>query len=109
MAANDIIRVNEWEMREMFNGAGYYAMTKTGEIVSKITRNKHPKWIAAWVPFCTYSQEVSYRHNGQEVARVHQYSRPDGTLAASGLPDPKRLEIGGKKYRLVSRPSSWTR
>jgi len=104
MSANDIIRVDEWKMREMFNEAGFYERTKTSEIEAKITRNKHPNWIAAWLPFCTYSQEVSYRHNGQEVARVHQYLKPDGMLGASGLPDPKRLQIGDVKYRLITKP-----
>lgn len=36
--------------------------------------------------------------NGQEVARVHQYLQPDGTLGASGKPDPKRLLQGGVLY-----------
>jgi hypothetical protein len=94
-------------MRRIFNGSGYFEMTRKGEIEAKVTRDKHPPWIAAWVPFCTYSQEVSYRRkDGCEVARVHQYLRPDGTLGASGLPDPKRLLMGDVKYRLLSRPTS---
>jgi hypothetical protein len=35
---------------------------------------------------------ISYRdRNDDEIARVHQYLRPDGSIGASGLPDPKRL------------------
>lgn len=104
MPSDDIIRVSEWELRKIFNKSGYLEKLEKGEIEANIRRNKHPNWIAAWVPFCTYSQEVSYRRrDGSEVARVHQYFRPDGTLGASGLPDPKRVMIGDTKYRLVSR------
>jgi hypothetical protein len=47
---------------------------------------------------------LSY-HNEQgfEMARVHQYERPDGTLAASGRPDPKRLFQDGILYRLLKK------
>jgi hypothetical protein len=44
---------------------------------------------------------VSYLDSdGNEVARVHQYLRPDGTIGASGKPDPKRLLDGGILYYL---------
>jgi hypothetical protein len=29
------------------------------------------------------------------VAVMHQYLRPDGTIGASGQPDPKRLVVEG--------------
>jgi len=32
------------------------------------------------------------------VALVHQYLRSDGTLGASGQPDPKRIVIGNVVY-----------
>lgn len=38
--------------------------------------------------------------NYQEVARVHQYKRPDGSIGASGLPDPVRLLVDGIIYIL---------
>jgi hypothetical protein len=52
------------------------------------------------------SQMLSYRDStGEEVARVHQYLRGDGSVAASGLPDPKRLYDGGVLYRLEKKSS----
>ena len=45
---------------------------------------------------------LSYRdQDGNEMARIHQYERPDGSLAAGGLPDPKRLVQDGILYRLI--------
>lgn len=104
MSSAPIIRVDAWEMRKLFNSSGYYEMAKSGELEANVTRNSHPPYILAPVPFCTWSQTISYRRSsdGQEMARVHQYYRPDGTLGASGLPDPKRLVIGNITYRLAS-------
>ncbi len=50
------------------------------------------------------SQSVSYRDaDGKEIARIHQFIRPDGSIAASGKPDPKRLLEGGILYRLEKK------
>jgi hypothetical protein len=47
---------------------------------------------------------LSYRdENGDEMARVHQYQRPNGSIAASGLPDPKRLVQDGILYRIEKK------
>jgi len=46
---------------------------------------------------------VSYR-DGQdnEVARVHQYLRPDGNLGLKGRPDPKKVLAQGILYCFAS-------
>lgn len=36
--------------------------------------------------------------NGDEIATAHQYLLPNGTLGAGGVPDPKRLMVGGTLY-----------
>lgn len=49
----------------------------------------------------TESQMISIRDSdGFEVARVHAYVRPDGSLGASGKPDPKTVydEVGNIVY-----------
>lgn len=67
--------------------------------------NRHPSLMAANEPFCTYSQMVSYRDTqNKEIARVHQYLRPDGSIGASEKPDPKRLFEDGVLFRLVKNP-----
>jgi hypothetical protein len=53
----------------------------------------------------TRSQVIRYiDKHGVEVARVHQYLRRDGTLGASGRPDPKRLFIKGILYLPRRKP-----
>jgi len=49
---------------------------------------------------------VFYLDAGLEVARVHQYLRTDGTLGASGLPDPKAVLENGILYRIRKPPKN---
>jgi hypothetical protein len=55
---------------------------------------RHPARPKAKEPFCTRSQIISYVAGGVEIARAHRYLRPDGTLGASGKPDPKAFFDG---------------
>lgn len=53
---------------------------------------------------CTRSQILAYEDPpGKQIAVVHQYLRPDGTIGGSGRPDPKRLMVNGIVYA-VMRP-----
>lgn len=98
-------RIPTTEMQKMFNEGGYWDKTKTGELTAVTLEHRHPSLTAANEPFCTYSQMVSYRDaSNNEIARVHQYLRQDGTIGASGKPDPKRLLVGGTLYKLQKKP-----
>ena len=39
-----------------------------------------------------------YDVNGNEIVRVHQYLRTDGSFGGSGRPDPKKLRQGDVLY-----------
>jgi len=39
---------------------------------------------------------IYWTQNGQPLALVHQYLRPNGTIGGSGQPDPKRILVGNK-------------
>ena len=98
-------RIPANEMQQMFNGEGLWEKTKSGELTTVTLEDRHPALTIANEPFCTRSQMVSYRDaSDNEVARVHQYLRTDGTIGASGKPDPKRVLLNGTLYRLVKRP-----
>jgi len=85
----------------MFNDDQYRERTQTGELRAVVERSRHPALPLAREPFCTQSQEVSYYDaDGNEVARVHQYIRLDGSIGLKGKPDPKRLLKDGVLYRL---------
>lgn len=55
----------------------------------------------------TMSVMLSYvnEESGQEVARAHTFQDPEGNILASGIPDPKRLRIGGTVYIVEGQPS----
>ena len=74
----------------MFNEGKYLERARAGEFAERIIADRHPSKPKANEPFCTRSQMVSYIDRaGREVVRFHRYLRTDGTLGASGKPDPK--------------------
>jgi hypothetical protein len=100
-------RIEPTEMQRIFNEGGYWDKTKSGEFSTVVLEDRHPTLSAASEPFCTRSQMVSYRDPaGNEAARVHQYLRMNGTIGASGKPDPKRLYFKGELYRLIKKPKT---
>jgi len=88
-------------MRQLFNDGQYVDRAKRGELNVRRTANNHMEGQRpANCPYCTYTQEYIYVDpaSNDEVARVHQYLRPDGTLGASGKQDPHFLVKDGVEY-----------
>jgi hypothetical protein len=44
-----------------------------------------------------------WTQDGQLLALVHQYLRPDGTIGGSGKPDPKRILANDKLLAVRAR------
>lgn len=93
-------------MRDLFNGGGFVQRAERCEFEIIILEERHPAPPLANEPTCTWSRSYSYRdkQTGEELARVHQYDRPDGTIGLSGMPDPKRVLKDGVLYRLPKKP-----
>jgi len=89
--------VNVVALRQLFN-THLYPRIRRGELAAQVQVSRHPSAPKASVPFCTRSQMLRYVESGEVVAIVHQYLKPDGTLGASGLPDPKYVRIGDTAY-----------
>jgi hypothetical protein len=95
--ALEIIRISEKELRQKFNDGRFWDGTKSGELTKVILSRHIPQ--SSHEPAGTESQIISLRDsNDQEVARAHIYFRPDGTLGASGWPDPKIIRAGNILY-----------
>ena len=76
----------------MFNQLDRAEAAAAGALSTQVRRDSHPSPPRAGEPLCTRSQAVAYLDSdGKQIAIVHQYLRRDGTLGASGLPDPKWL------------------
>lgn len=84
--------VSESIIRKIFNEGQFYDKVLSGEFSTIVKKSRAPKKLPGGEPPDTQSQIVYYYNSkNQPVAIVHQYLRPDGTIGASGLPDPKRV------------------
>jgi hypothetical protein len=94
-----LVTVSPFEIRTMFNEGDYVRRVVSGDLSEKLFREGHPSPEKSGEPFCTRSQIVAYLDkNGRQVALVHQYVRKDGSIGASGKPDPKKLFHQGTLY-----------
>ncbi len=97
-------RVSTEELRRIFNHEGIWDKIQAGELQQNVVADRHPAAPLAPVPYCTHSQFIIYVDSqNQEVARAHQYLLPDGSIGASGRPDPKRVFFNGILYYASSR------
>ena len=89
-------RVSPSRLRAVFNNGQFRESITKGDLVPTIAKSHHLDDPAAkGEPYCTHSQFVNYfDQNGQRLAGVHRYLRPDGSIGGSGQEDPKRLVVG---------------
>lgn len=81
-------------LRALFNEHQFYERVLNGSLKARITSQKSAP-ASLGEPAGTVSEMVAYIQEGiGRVALVHQYRRPDGSIAASGMPDPKWLRVG---------------
>jgi len=101
MSKKQVQIVTPYIIRQYFNKNGYFNKMLKGEFTTRVGWKKHHAPIDE--PICTYSQIVYYYDNTRRlVAIVHQYLRPDGTIGASGKPDPKRIYLKNKTIAVKS-------
>jgi hypothetical protein len=98
-------RVTPEELCKRFNDGAYWDKVKTGEL-TEVLLEECVSTLLTSEPGPIRSQMISYRdQENNEIARVHQFLRQDGSIAASGKPDPKRLLENGILYRLKRKNS----
>lgn len=102
-------RVSDWALKRRFNCGGYLGKYLSKSFTFDVTHQGQPE---AWrnLPPGTISQEIMLRdRNGDDVAKIHQFLCPDGTLGASGFPDPKRIFTKRRSYRIHKAQTPITR
>ena len=92
-------RVSVEQIRQRFNADDYVSRVQTG-LLRQVVRLDKPMADATCdakgYPRGTRKQMIAYLEGEQRVALVHQVVLPDGTLGASGRPDPKELLVAGE-------------
>lgn len=97
------------ELRRRFDDGRYWHRVQVGDGLFQTSEEEgHPSPPPSGEPYCTYSLMLAYRaDDGEQVARVHQYLRPDGSTGGAGeRPDPKELLEDGVLYIVVD-PGDW--
>ena len=92
--------VSPMTLRRAFNESQLTAMLGDGTLTPDIRDDRElqqPESIGA--PPGTRSQYIRYYDaGGRWLVDVHQYRLPDGSLGASGKPDPKRMLVGEETW-----------
>jgi len=88
-------RVQPDDLRREFRNQRIPERLADGSLWSLVKSEKVPSPPLAHEPPGTKSQIIYVYEGIQKVAVMHQYLRPDGTIGASGQPDPKRLVVEG--------------
>ncbi len=92
--------ITKQALQELFNNSHYPQMIGAGQLTRTRLKQSHlqdPN--PGQGPYCTYSESILYTsEDPNDFVIVHQYVRPDGTLGASGRPDPKKMKIKGQTY-----------
>jgi hypothetical protein len=97
-SSRKIVRVSAKTIQKLFNEGKYWERAQQGEFkIDVIESNPAPK--QSHQRPGAKSELIGYFHPAEGlIAEVHQYTNPDGTLGASGKPDPKALRIGDILY-----------
>lgn len=100
MAGPTLRRIPADEIRRRFNDAQLWERAERGSLGKRIVKESHPAPPPAGEPACTRSQllEIFDPATGSTIAKAHCYRRPDGSIGASGRPDPKWLRCGDTIY-----------
>jgi hypothetical protein len=94
--------VDVWVIRCLFNRAGYSERIQNGDFSEKPGKRRHvtpdPNNPRLRPADAVVSQEVYYYLGNVQYARIHRFLKADGSLAGSGLLDPKEVFVGGVNY-----------
>ena len=86
-------------IRHLFNGLGIWRAAQTGKYQMRIRRDSPCPYPDE--PPGTRAQEREILDGQRLIALVHGYWRPDGSLGASGRPDPLKVLHGRVMYCLA--------
>ena len=105
MSGQQPARVEEVDaetLRNLFNKLELWDRLLDGELFD-LTLDERPAPQTAGQPPGTLSRLDAIYEQGVKVAEVHYYLLPDGSVGASGMPDPKAVLVDDVLYLLEGR------
>lgn len=84
-------------MRQWFNSN---VLARERQLNVQVRTSKHPSSPQSGEPYCTRTEIVQYKDGNCTIALACRFLRTDGTLGASGKPDPKWIKVNGQIYKL---------
>jgi len=93
-------RVDRRTIREIFNDCQELQRLVSEKVnIATMKRSHLTNPEEKRLPWCTHSESLRFHNDsGTHSVLIHQYQLPDGTIGASGLPDPKQIKINEKVY-----------
>jgi hypothetical protein len=88
----------EQELRKLFADANILQLENQGKLTKEEVRGEFTVKLDNEPDFVRTVITIFRTHDKVEVARTHHYERRNGTRAASGLLDPKRVLVDGVLY-----------
>ena len=93
------VEVTQQELNRIYNAGAYAELIRAGDLLLEVKRSGHPAPERSGLPSCTRSQILRvYDKTYARIAVLHQYLLPNGSIGASGRPEPKALLIDGTLY-----------
>lgn len=101
-SSSPIKGVPAWKLQLLFNSSQYPGLIinqRLEKIVLKSKLMQEPNLTQKGLPPGTKSEVIVYRNRAKDLyVKVHQYLLPNGTIGASGKPDPKAMKLNGVMY-----------
>ncbi len=93
------VEVSADELRKIYVAAAIEQREVNGDLTKERTYHVHVEPPLPFAPPCTHSERWLFcDHQRRRIAEAHCYRRPDGSIAASGLLDPKEVFHQGVRY-----------
>jgi hypothetical protein len=92
-------RICPWQLKFLYNGLDFDNLIAAGEVMVCVKKSRPAPPEAGQLPGALSQFRWYFLVRTQQIiAKVHCYENTDGTIGASGDPDPKKLVIYGADH-----------
>lgn len=110
----DLVRIDVWDLRRLFNEGRFIQRWRVGELSAasvwySVVKPDNPR-IGPTIPLGSISQRLELYNRDRSLAAEYQrFIKPDGTIGGSGFNDPKIVVLNNKEFHQPERGASMRR